>query len=86
MSYFVFRFLWRYGNSMVRQKVWGRQNATVAALFTRRAERTPDAPCFIVVGDRTWTYKEVIRGSFTILLSQDEYSFRTKGSKWSNAR
>ncbi|XP_073941562.1 long-chain fatty acid transport protein 4-like [Choristoneura fumiferana] len=53
------KFLWRYGNSMVRQKAWGRQNATVAALFTRRAERTPDAPCFIVVGDRTWTYKEI---------------------------
>uniref|UniRef100_A0A1L8D6D8 Very long-chain fatty acid transport protein n=1 Tax=Plutella xylostella TaxID=51655 RepID=A0A1L8D6D8_PLUXY len=53
------KFLWRYANGMIRSKRWGRQDATVAELFTRRAERHPDAPCFIVVGDRTWTFKEI---------------------------
>ncbi|XP_063838760.1 long-chain fatty acid transport protein 4-like isoform X1 [Ostrinia nubilalis] len=53
------KFLWRYANGMVRSKSWGRQDATVAQLFTKRALKTPDAPCFIVVGDRTWTFKEM---------------------------
>ncbi|CAG9784543.1 unnamed protein product [Diatraea saccharalis] len=53
------KFLWRYANGMIRSKRWGRQDATVAQLFTQRARRTPDAPCFIVVGDRTWTFKEM---------------------------
>ncbi|KAL0849047.1 hypothetical protein ABMA28_013410 [Loxostege sticticalis] len=53
------KFLWRYACGMVRSKRWGRQDATVAQLFTQRALKTPDAPCFIVVGDRTWTFKEM---------------------------
>ncbi|KAL4715147.1 hypothetical protein ACJJTC_012194 [Scirpophaga incertulas] len=53
------KFLWRYAHAMVRSKRWGRQDATVAQLFAKRALATPDAPCFIVVGDRTWTFKEM---------------------------
>ncbi|XP_049872983.1 long-chain fatty acid transport protein 4-like [Pectinophora gossypiella] len=53
------KFLWRYAHAMIRSKRWGRQNTTVAELFTQRALKHPDAPCFIVVGDRTWTFKEM---------------------------
>ncbi|XP_063376171.1 long-chain fatty acid transport protein 4-like [Cydia fagiglandana] len=53
------KFLCRYVKGIVRQKIWGLQDATVAGLFTKRAALMPDAPCFIVVGDRTWTYKEM---------------------------
>ncbi|KAJ0181727.1 hypothetical protein K1T71_002449 [Dendrolimus kikuchii] len=53
------KFLWRYAIGMIRMKRWARQNATVAQLFTQRAKKYPDAPCFIVVGDRTWTFGEV---------------------------
>ncbi|XP_034828224.1 long-chain fatty acid transport protein 4-like [Maniola hyperantus] len=53
------KFLWRYGNAMIRSKRWGRQNRTVADLFTQRALKNPDAPCFIMVGEKTWTFREV---------------------------
>ncbi|KAI5635961.1 AMP-binding enzyme domain-containing protein [Phthorimaea operculella] len=57
------KFLWRYANAMVRSKRWGRHNLTVADLFTQRALKQPDAPCFIVVGDRTWTFREMAEKS-----------------------
>ncbi|XP_072936406.1 long-chain fatty acid transport protein 4-like [Epargyreus clarus] len=56
-------FLYRYACAMIRSKRWGRQNATVAQLFTQRALKNPDAPCFIVVGDRTWTFREMAERS-----------------------
>ncbi|XP_046961358.1 long-chain fatty acid transport protein 4-like [Vanessa cardui] len=58
-----FKFLWRYANAMVRSKRWGRNNCTVAELFTKRALKYPDAPCFIMVGDKTWTFKEIADNS-----------------------
>ncbi|GBP23080.1 Long-chain fatty acid transport protein 4 [Eumeta japonica] len=44
---------------MIRSKRWDRHDDTVASLFTERAAKYPDAPCFIVVDGRTWTFKEM---------------------------
>ncbi|CAG9567340.1 unnamed protein product [Danaus chrysippus] len=57
------KFLWRYANAMLRSKRWGRNNSTVAELFTKRALKTPDAPCFIMVEGRTWTFREIAENS-----------------------
>lgn len=67
------KFLWRYANGMIRSKRWGRQDATVAELFTRRAKRNPDAPCFIVVGDRTWTFGQIASKSNQVARTMQEH-------------
>ncbi|XP_037297678.1 long-chain fatty acid transport protein 4 [Manduca sexta] len=53
------KFLWRYANGMISSKRWGRQDCTVPYLFNKRAKMNPDGPCFIIVGERTWTYREM---------------------------
>ncbi|KPI93922.1 PREDICTED: long-chain fatty acid transport protein 4-like [Papilio xuthus] len=67
------KFLWRYTNGIIRSKRWGRQNATVAELFTQRALRCPDAPCFIVVDDRTWTFKQMAEKSNQVARVMQEH-------------
>ncbi|XP_014362762.2 long-chain fatty acid transport protein 4 [Papilio machaon] len=67
------KFLWRYANGIIRSKRWGRQNATVAELFTQRALRCPDAPCFIVVDDRTWTFRQMAEKSNQVARVMQEH-------------
>ncbi|CAH2238078.1 jg18461 [Pararge aegeria aegeria] len=67
------KFLWRYANAMIRSKRWGRRNCTVADLFTQRALKNPDAPCFIMVGDKTWTFQEVAANSNQIARVMQEH-------------
>lgn len=57
------KFLKRYIGGMIRSKSWDKQDATVAQLFTKRAAMQPDDPCFVVVGDRTWTFREMANKS-----------------------
>ncbi|PZC72568.1 hypothetical protein B5X24_HaOG210926 [Helicoverpa armigera] len=67
------KFLWRYANGMIRSKRWGRQDATVAQLFTQRALKNPDAPCFYVVGDRDWTFGEMAANSNKVARVMQEH-------------
>ncbi|CAH0726567.1 unnamed protein product, partial [Brenthis ino] len=67
------KFLWRYTTAMMRLKRWGRNNNTVAELFTRRALKYPDAPCFIVVGDKTWTFREMANNSNRVARVMQEH-------------
>ncbi|CAD0196276.1 unnamed protein product [Chrysodeixis includens] len=67
------KFLWRYAHGMIRSKRWGRQDMTVAQLFTERALKNPDAPCFIVVGDRTWTFGEMAENSNKVARVMQEH-------------
>ncbi|XP_022125784.2 long-chain fatty acid transport protein 4 [Pieris rapae] len=57
------KFLWRYANAMIRTAIYARNNCSVAELFTKRALKQPDAPCFFVVDDRTWTFREMAEKS-----------------------
>lgn len=67
------KFLYRYACGMIRSKRWGRQDATVAQLFTKRALKNPDAPCFIVVDDRTWTFGEMAAKSNQVARVMQEH-------------
>ncbi|KAJ8726237.1 hypothetical protein PYW07_000935 [Mythimna separata] len=67
------KFLWRYANGMIRSKRWGRQDATVAQLFTQRALKNPDAPCFYVVGDRDWSFGEMAANSNKVARVMQEH-------------
>ncbi|CAK1603333.1 unnamed protein product [Parnassius mnemosyne] len=73
------KFLWRYANGIIRSKRWGRQNTTVAELFTKRALKHPDAPCFIVVDDRTWTFREMAEKSNQVARVMQEHVGLTRG-------
>ncbi|XP_038222993.1 long-chain fatty acid transport protein 4-like [Zerene cesonia] len=67
------KFLWRFANAMIRTRRWARNNTTVAELFTKRAKEHPDAPCFFVVGGRTWTYKELAERSNQVAKVMQEH-------------
>lgn len=56
------KFLWRYFHGIIRSKKWGQQDATVPELFTKRALKTPNAPCFFY-NDHTYTFAEMAEWS-----------------------